>query len=536
EIALAEATLNNKVIDAATARFGYRDARLNLIGEMSLADNGADPLQISGSIPYQLPQATVPPANNRLSLNLALENEGLALIDLLNNQVSWKGGTGIARLDISGTLEQTPTGLTLQPFAEGLAQFDDVTLAAAALPGDLTGVTGELRFDGDRIQVNDLAGQFSSGSVSAQGSIPLAEPDATGADAPPLKVDLSDLALNLKGLYNGEADGRLQVGGTALAPRLRGEVLLSRGRISLPNAEADGLSVPSAPPASPSIFQPLELDNLRVVLGDRLLITRAPLLNFVARGDVTVSGPLNDIPSLSPTGTIRLRSGQVNLLTSQFNLDRGYDNIARFLGSTDPVLDVRLETSVFEQTQAVPRSRDFFSAPEVLDLPTQRLNNLQTVQIQATVQGPASQIFNNIELTSSPSRSDGEILALLGGVSDGGSDDSALALAGSALFTSLQTLLSNTLGITNLRLFPAVITEDERRERSADDADPVLGLAAELGIDLTENLSVSALQLLTVREPTQFGLRYSISDELQVRGSTNFSDESRIVVEFNRRF
>ncbi|MEO0406150.1 MAG: DUF748 domain-containing protein, partial [Cyanobacteria bacterium P01_A01_bin.135] len=46
EIALAEATLNNKVIDAATARFGYRDARLNLIGEMSLADNGADPLQI----------------------------------------------------------------------------------------------------------------------------------------------------------------------------------------------------------------------------------------------------------------------------------------------------------------------------------------------------------------------------------------------------------------------------------------------------------------------------------------------------------
>ena len=541
---LTQASLNRKPINAATARFGYRDARLNLIGDMVLVD-GAEPLQISGSIPYRLPQATENPLDNRLTLNLALEDDGLALINLFNNQVAWQDGTGSARLNIAGTLDQTQNGIDLQPLVEGGVRFSEATLAVRALQGDLTDVAGDLEFARDRIQVNSLMGQFGDGSVSAQGSIPLATPEQEDSAAAPLKVDLSDLAINLKGLYNGEADGRLQVTGAALAPRLRGEILLSRGRISLPNNEIvssessaipENLENPQDPEDGVSIFQPLQLDELRVVLGDRLLVTRAPLLNFVARGAVEVSGPLNDIPNLSPEGTVRLRSGQVNLLTTQFNLDRGYDNIARFLGSTDPILDVRLETSVFESFQAVPRSTDFFAAPEVVDLPNQRLGGLQTIQILATAQGPASQILSNIELTSSPSRSDAEILALLGGVSDGGSNNTALALAGSAVFTSLQTLLSNTIGITNLRLFPAVITEDEREERSADDADPVLGLAAELGIDITDNLSASILQLLTVREPTQFGLRYSISDELQVRGSTNFSDDSRIVVEFNRRF
>jgi len=536
EINLADAALNDTEVEAATARFSYSDARLNLIGQMGLA--GADPLRIVGSIPYRLPQATVDPADNRLSLNVELENDGLALLNVVNNQVRWEGGTGSVTLDIGGTLEQTSEGLNVQPLARGMATFDDATFSAKVLPGQLTGVTGDIQFISDRIQVDNLQGRFSDGQVQAQGTIPLAtsETSETDGNGPPLKVDLTDLAINLKGLYNGKADGRIQVTGAALAPKLRGEIFLSEGRISLPDANPIDATLPPERPTI-AIFRPPQLDELRVVLSDRLLVTRAPLLNFVARGDVEVSGPLNNIQNLRPVGTIRLRSGQVNLLTSQFNLDRRYDNIARFLGSTDPVLDVRLETSVFEQTRQIPRARDPFAAAEVVELPNQSLSALQTVQIRAAVQGPASQLFSNIELSSSPSRSDAEILALIGGIGGtGASSDAALALAGSALFTSIQTLISNTLGITNLRLFPAVITEDEREERGSDDIDPTLGLAAELGVDLTDKLSVSALQLLTVREPTQFGLRYTINDDLQLRGSTNFSDESRIVVEFSRRF
>jgi len=39
----------------------------------------------------------------------------------------------------------------------------------------------------------------------------------------------------------------------------------------------------------------------------------------------------------------------------------------------------------------------------------------QTVRVQATVTGPASQLFDNLQLTSNPSRSESEIIALLGG-------------------------------------------------------------------------------------------------------------------------
>jgi len=43
------------------------------------------------------------------------------------------------------------------------------------------------------------------------------------------------------------------------------------------------------------------------------------------------------------------------------------------------------------------------------------LGGLQTVRVQATVTGPCSQLFDNLQLTSNPSRSESEIIALLGG-------------------------------------------------------------------------------------------------------------------------
>ncbi|NJR40323.1 MAG: hypothetical protein HC781_17725 [Leptolyngbyaceae cyanobacterium CSU_1_4] len=58
----------------------------------------------------------------------------------------------------------------------------------------------------------------------------------------------------------------------------------------------------------------------------------------------------------------------------------------------------------------------------------------------------------------------------------------------------------------------------------------------EVGFDVTRNLSVSLLQILTVPEPTQFGIRYRINDNLLLRGTTNLEGDSRAVIEFERRF
>ncbi|MEB3212516.1 MAG: translocation/assembly module TamB domain-containing protein, partial [Leptolyngbyaceae bacterium] len=363
----------------------------------------------------------------------------------------------------------------------------------------------------------------------------------------PLTVDLNDLAIDVKGLYDGGVNGQIVVRGTALAPRIGGQVTLSNGQVSLPDPTV--LGVATAPQEEPNpfatLFSPPELDDLKVVLGNRLLITRAPILNFVATGELTVDGPLNDFRNLMPDGLIRLRSGQVNVFTTQFNLLRERENVAIFRPSDglDPFLNVQLATSILEQTRSpIPTSTAFprSEVSEVIDASANDFGGVETIRVQATVVGPASQIFENLELTSSPSRSENEIIALIGGgfADTQGQEGSNLAiasLAGTALFTSIQNLLSNALGISDFRIFPAVITNDER-EDEGDNPTSTLGIAAELGVDITSDLSVSALQFLTLEEPTQFNLRYQINDELRLRGTTNFSDENRLVLEFETRF
>ena len=542
---LTDGTLNQTPVQQARASFSYADARLNLIGGMRVTEN--DPIRVTGSIPFQLPQGTVAPASDAISLEVELEDEGLAILNVLNDQIAWEGGEAAIALKIGGTLRQTPTGIDLRPLASGVAQVEGGRFSSRLLPEPLTDVSGTVRFDRDRINVERVRGQFSDGEFVAQGVVPLAEPlvlTETDSSSPPLTVNLSGLAVNFKGLYNGGVDGLIRVGGTALAPQLGGEVVLSNGRISLPEPTAPGgIVAASATENVTTVFSPPELDNLQVTLGDRLLITRAPILNFVATGGLVVNGSLNDFRTLRPDGVIRLRSGQVNVFTTQFNLERRHENVAVFRPTqgADPFLNVLLATSVLEQTRTIQPPTSPYAQSEIVDATASDIGGLQTVRIEAAVVGPASQIFENLELTSSPGRSENEIIALIGGgfVNDIDAGDGSLAianLAGTALFTSIQTLISNAVGFGDFRIFPTVITNDDREEGNSDDIGSTFGLAAELGIGITDDLSVSILQLLTVREPTQFSLRYRLDDNWLLRGSTNLDDDSRVVLEYEARF
>ncbi len=548
EIILADATINNNPIAEADGIFSYADARLNFFGRMLVEDqpeDEADPLRLRGSIPYRFPFMTVSPESDDINVDVSLRDEGLALLNLLNQPITWEGGQGSVRLAVGGTLQQTPNGFDLRPLATGEAIFEDARFGAQVLPEPLTNVTGRVIFDRDRIITTGVTGQFSNGQVTATGVLPILTP--LGADDPdatqPLSITLSGLAVTLKGLYNGGVDGAIAITGTALAPQIGGEVMLSNGRVSLPDTAA-GVTVTTASqlvfPEFGGVVAPPQFNNLQITLGDRLLLTRAPILNFVATGDLFINGTLDDI---RPQGTIRLRSGQVSIFTSQFNLSRRHRNIAEFQPNRglDPVLDVQLIASVLEETRSPISSSSPFALSEVADVSANDFGELQTIRVEASVVGPASDLFNNIELRSSPPRSENELIALLGGgfVDTLGRGDSALAianLAGSALFTGLQTLLSNTLGISDFRLFPTTIVRDDRERSDADRAIATLALAAELGFDLTDNLSISILQLLTVAEPTQFNIRYRLNDQFLIRGTTNFSDENRAVLEYEIRF
>ncbi|MHC5727024.1 MAG: translocation/assembly module TamB domain-containing protein, partial [Nostoc sp.] len=164
----------------------------------------------------------------------------------------------------------------------------------------------------------------------------------------------------------------------------------------------------------------------------------------------------------------------------------------------------------------------------------------ESVRVEATINGLASKLNENLELTSSPSRSQTEIVALLGGgfIDTQGRGDSTLGLiniAGSAVFNNFQSAfnqIGSTFGLSELRIFPTVISDNPEAGRSSSS----LELAAEAGVDISSKISFSSIKILTTNDPFQWGVNYRINNEFRVRASTNLSDDSRAVVEYQTRF
>ena len=612
ELVLADATVNNQVVPPLRSLFGYANARLDfngrVIGERAAgqasanqtsanqtsadqasanqasanqvsrattsqaassqvtaspaaanpaaanpaaanpaAVNPANTFQLNGSVPYAFPFMTVKPNNTDLSLDVDIRNNGIALLSLFTDLVAWKGGEGDVKLQVRGTFDPSLSS-PIRLNATGKATFKDAIFSAKALPQDLTNVNGDILFNNDRIQVQNLQGQFSNGQVTAQGTLPILAPLAANDPdvATPLVITLDKIALKLENRFEGGVNGTILVTGAALAAQVGGDITLSNGRVILPNGQGNApvVGTASAPP-TPGFFTQPQFNNLQVSLGDRMRVTSDPILSFVATGDLLINGTINDtFNDISPNGTIYLKQGQVNLFATQFNLQRDYDNRAVFSPTRglDPYIDVRLITSVPEVVRVpVANAASPFGVAELADTTASPststdFGSLQTIRVQASVTGLASQIYNNLELSSSPSRTESEIVALIGGnfLSSIGqaADNPTLALAsvaGSTLLSGLQNLISEATGLTDFRLFPTTVSSDKARSST-------LALAAELGYDITDKLSVSVLQLLTAAEPTRFSLRYRVNDQLLLRGSTNLSGDNRAVLEFETRF
>jgi translocation and assembly module TamB len=556
---LTNGTLNDQPLQSAVGAFNYEDGRLKF--QNTIVANSSEPIKIVGELPYDLdlPTGKIVSADRSLKVTGRVKDEGLSLLNLLGQPIAWEGGKGQLNFDISSAPNQP---LKVQ----GELMLDGAKIKAQALPESLTNVRGRVVADFTGVHVENLRGEFSRGQVVANGSIPVfgftppelpeepvVQKDAAGnaivpltANPPvapggprknqPLIVDLQRIAINLKGLYDGGVNGRVVIGGSAFDPKIGGSVILTDGRVLLSDPIPENVAPGSKNNGRPAF----ELKNLQLTLGDNIQVVRAPLLNFVARGKLDVTGTLD---KLQPSGRIDLESGQVNLFTTQFVLARGYRNFAEFspeLG-LDPKLNVRLTTSVPEVTRTrIPTNNISSEINQALNL-AGNVGGVQTVRIQARVEGPASLLTKNLELKSSPSRSPTEIVSLLGGGfvnTLGRGDDATLGIAnfaGSALLTNVQGVIGNAIGLSEFRLFPTLIG-------NTTTGTSTLGLAAEAGVDILRTadgvpiVSATALRVLTASQATQFGLRYRINEKLIFRGSTDFTGDNRAVFEFETRF
>ena len=528
ELTISDATINQTSIQSAEANFNYNNALLTF-NASSVVAQASEPLTIRGRIPYKLPFASTEPQSKLINASLNVKNRGLTLINILTRgEVNWLSGDGEVVLDLQGNFDQT-TNQASGLKAEGKFTIEQGQIAVRSLPGELlTDVNSEIDFDLDNITVQTFEGDFGGGKILASGTIPLTR---NSIPENPLTINLNNLAIDLKGLYQGGVEGKLKILGTATEPDITGAITLQDGLFLLSSDttvtnEANLIEEKGLPAVT-------EYKNLKLQLGKNIKISQPPILNFFATGNLNLEGTfLQPLPE----GTINLERGQVNLFTSQLNLAKGEENTARFTrkNGLDPLLNISLVGSAIETTQN-RATRDPLST-EIEENLTYSLGSIDNIRISAKVEGLASQITNKIQLTSSPPRSQTQILSLLGGgfVDTLGRGNSTLGLAnlaGSALFGSLASEFNNAFPPGEIRLFPTQIIDDDQ-ERDRRDA-----LAGELAINVTDKFSLSMLKVLNIGGiPAQVGIRYRLNENFILRGSTNFNRESRTVLEYELRF
>ena len=264
-----------------------------------------------------------------------------------------------------------------------------------------------------------------------------------------------------------------------------------------------------------------------------------PLLSFDAKGDLTINGTL---AKPLPEGVIRLTGGRLSVFSTQFTLARGYEQTASFTPSQglDPTLDVRLTAIVPEASARNTQTLESPLSSEVSDVSANNFGTLNTVTVQASVNGPASELSENLELTSEPSRSKGEIVALLGGsiLNSFGQTNAGQGLTGFASSTILGglqgtiTAIGQAIGFSEFRVFPTPSTNTNKAANGS-----VLNLSAEGVFDINKNASVSLSHALSNNDESfRYNVLYRLNDEILMRGSTNLGDENQFQVEYESRF
>ena len=582
-LAVNDATINRQPVDVASADFLYQEARLNLRSNVAIEDQ-VDPLTLLASIPLPLPGGSSLPSQDSVTVRLRLKDQGFALMNLFTQAVTWEEGQAELALNVDGfwptnkPIEDALTSLVVS----GAAKFDGVTLSSRSLPEPLTNLRGDVvvlegqgaensvYFNGLVLDFQDVQGDFSAGQIAAQGQFkvlpsihditpglvgrPLATRD-DGAEPQDdrFRLTLDNIALDLRnaaGTYNGKLDGDVRVGGSLylLEPIVSGNLRLSNGILTLPESQDETALVGGGGfgSASPSIYQPLPpvLEDFSITLANNVRLAIPNLVDVSAQGDLNLVGT---VPDIRPDGRIMMPSGRINLFTTEFRLT-GNENYAEF-SANDDVIDPYLVASLSAAVSDTLSNSTSLSAAspfprnEVIDDPISQLgltqNGVQTIRIRANVNGRASRVIQlqGVELSSTPPRSEGEIITLisnefltalestLGSVSGGGDNFQGLfAFAGSAILNRIQNLIGAGLNNTELRLYSASPPGSQQ-----------VDVGGEVSFNVSPSLGLSVQKVFTNVTPVLFGVRYRITDQITVRGITSyeqFNENTGAIVEF----
>jgi translocation and assembly module TamB len=577
ELAVINPAINRQTLEAVGLNYAYRNAVLSF-GGAAVIDEPAE-LTLQGTVLYAFPFMTVEPPTDRIDILATLENESLQVLNLVtDNQLRWEGGSGLVTVRVGGTLAD--------PAIVGQAEFQDGQLVSSTLSRPINNLDGEVLFNLQRVQVNQLQANYGDGTIVVNGRLPIQAGEAVAMVAQAkqnepasggLTVDVAEVNIDYEGFIQAEIDGDVLVTGTVMDPVVSGGLNVGNGLIrannmlarlgtgsdsalEVPNGEdvttpervpeyieayvesVDGFDPPNLePPPLPGPLERIQIRDFTLSLTDELAIAGQPFYFINASGNLQINGTPKD---LQPSGVISLDTGWINLFSTQFRLVANQANTATFFPSEglNPFLDVEMRARVQETNVTRVVSNNPFTTAEISDnVGVTAFGQVEFVSIFASAYGYASELQDTetpgqagdlITLSSRPARSQEELLALLGEsvITNiyGASLNQLAGFFGSGAVASLGDRLASAVGLRSFSIFPTTDT--------AVDSTAGIGIGVEAAFDIGDSISVDALQILNSGNPPQVGLSYRFSDQLRVRGTTNFSGDETVSIEYEVRF
>ncbi len=257
-------------------------------------------------------------ARKPFDLSVELQGDSLGVITpLTRGEILWKGGDGELRAHLGGTPEA--------PVLTGAAELRGVAFRDRNLDQDFTDVKALVTLRDGSIVLERATAAIGGGSVNLGGRIRL------------VRFVPSDLRLQgivrqarvglTNGLFRGQLDASLELGGTLSNPRLGGLIAVSQALLdldALPRSSGDAAQS-IASKAFPLDFRDLTVRLLQgvQVLGPKIPIAGladARLMDVIVDGALGIGGRLSE-PEVK--GTIVTRSGTFTPVLYTFDIQQG---------------------------------------------------------------------------------------------------------------------------------------------------------------------------------------------------------------------
>jgi len=555
DLALQGAGLGAQDLALQRGRVDLRGQALNL--DLSLKAAGAsNSVDLAGTVPLD-------PSSTGLEVRIASRDDGLLFLTRLAGgagTIDWKRGSADLQLLVRGSLAD--------PIANGFLRLRNGE--CRFIGQSLQGLQATVLFDSQQLVLQDLVARVGRGGrIHGQGKLGLVRPldSDTG-----LAIDLTAIPFAVSRI-TAQAQGRLTLAGSLLAPRLGGDVAIGHGSINVQPAAVAKAEPASHQPAQPtSVSQLVEgkwdfrkplvllgpdvasttsasleeaiprvpwlsFDGLRIALGPDLRVVVPNVANFQTGGSLRISGRLD--PSLRASGVVKLLGGRLNLFTTSFSLDPDAPNVAIFTPSLGlvPYLDIALRTRIADSLNVIAPSGLSDAASSSLALTQQQaqggfssFNQLNLILVTVSVSGPADRIAENLKLRSSPPLPQDRLVALIGGnslagLSGGGAGTALATVLGQSLLSPLLSSLSDAFGQrVSLALYPTYVTPaiESTQERRSGRVPPQLVLGSEIGYDLTDRINTSVLAAPNRSDiPPQVTVNYKASEQVNVEASVD---------------